>query len=94
MEQTFCVDTSIHMIHGDLTDDGSGWFPLFIQRASNLMKEIGLVKEGGTDSPVNSMRAVGCSGWREELPGFSAGGTGSSSSNFWNWPISASYPGI
>ena len=68
-EQTFCVDTSLHMIHGDLTADESGWFPLFIQRAANLMKEIGLVKEGGAVYLANSMRAVGRSGWREEIAG-------------------------
>jgi hypothetical protein len=69
MEQTFCVQISLHLIHVDLPDDGSGWFPRCLQRAANIMKEIGLAHEEGASPLVNAMRAVGRSFWREEIVG-------------------------
>lgn len=68
-EQTFCVDPSYLLVHGDIPDDGSNYFGQFAYHALAFMEKIGLVKNDGRAAVMKNLWRGSRREWRGEFVG-------------------------
>ena len=66
-EQTFCVDPTFFLIHGDLSAAGSGYFETFSYRLLAFLGSIGLVKNGGKALATKTVWLGSRTQWRAEF---------------------------
>lgn len=66
-EQTFCVDPSYLLIHGDIPGNDAGYFAQFAYRALALLDRIGLVRQGGAEASMKGLRLCSRTAWRREI---------------------------
>jgi CBS domain-containing protein len=68
-EQTFCVEPSCFLIHGETKDDGHDYFEKFAYRAVALLGKIGLLPDNGGGAIMKTVWFGGRKEWREEIAG-------------------------
>jgi signal-transduction protein with cAMP-binding, CBS, and nucleotidyltransferase domain len=67
LEQTFCVDPSYFLVHGDLPADRAGYFATFLYRVRAFLENIGLVKNGGRVAAEQALWHGSRTDWRREF---------------------------